>query len=707
MEPIRTRFLRVVKPKSKGWSKFGYAIVRFSFDEKNLQDKKISENSLTTKVEKAMKTKEWRRVSKLTRQFMLNPIWIDQIKKLTLLLIVNNYKMNKNAINELLNFHEIELIEKHIIYSFLQNNHLELNRSPVITELLTDFKFEPEIYSMVSNLEIKDLKLLENYLELLIPRKDRKVNGAFFTPTYIVDFIIKEASPKRNDRCLDPSCGCGAFLIGLVEYYQTVFNKSVKEIIRENIYGSDILEYNIRRSKVILSLFGLLKNEVIDESDFRIYHQDSLKTDWKNKFEIIVGNPPYVKFQDLSDENRFNLIDNWKSIKNGTFNLYFAFFELGYKLLTDNGRLGYITPNNYFTSLAGLSLRQFFLEKRCVTRIIDFRHKKVFDAQTYTAITFLNKKSNESILFDKIKDNQTCSDFLFSANGSPNYLKNLNVKKWRLLKTQEQENIKIIETIGTPIKQLFNIAVGIATLKDEVFFVDSSYEKDGYLTKTTESGIFQIEKEITKPVYKISQFKNQEDLKKNTLRIITPYFTNLKSAVPIPEDEFMDKYPRCYEYLLSEKRKLEGRGKGKKVFTPFYSWGRTQGITRFGKKILNPTFSKHPRFLFVLEEDAYYTNGYGIYFNKETSHFLSQERNIELVQKVLNSSVMEYYINSTSVSIQGGFPCYQKNFIETFTIPNFTREEISILKNLTNKIAIDEFLIDKYQLNIPVPNLLS
>lgn len=626
-------------------------------------------------------------------------------------------KMNKSIINELLNSHEINLIEKHLIYSFLQNNDLELSKSPILLELLADFKTEPEIYLTVSTLDIKDLKLLENYLELLIPKNDRKVNGAFFTPTYVVDFIIKETSPKINDKCLDPSCGCGAFLIGLVEYYQQTFKKSVKETIKENIYGSDILNYNVKRSKIILSLYGLLNNEIIEESDFNIYNQDSLKANWENKFEIIVGNPPYVKFQDLSDENRLYLINNWKSIENGTFNLYFAFFELGHKLLTKNGKLGYITPNNYFTSLAGLSLRQYFLQSKCVTRIVDFRHKKVFDAQTYTAITFVNKKSNESILFDKIKDEQTCSDFLISANGSPNYLKNLDVSKWRLLKTKEQENIKIIESIGTPIKQLFNIAVGIATLKDEVFFIDSANEKNGYLTKTTENGTFLIEKEITRPVYKISKFKNQKEIENNTLRIITPYHTESKNAVPILEDEFIAKYPKCYEFLLSEKEKLEGRGKGKKVFSPFYVWGRTQGITRFGKKILNPTFSKHPRFLFVPEEDAYYTNGYGIYFDRDHSnkttlfedstHEMSKEENILEVQKVLNSVIMDYYVSNTSVSIQGGFPCYQKNFIEKFTIPNFTKEEINILKSLTDKMEIDEFLINKYQVNLPVPNLVS
>jgi len=625
--------------------------------------------------------------------------------------------MKKGIINELLNTHNIDVIEQHLVYSFLQNNNIDFSNSQLIKGLLNDFTVQTDIYLIISALQITDLKVLENYLELLIPKTDRKVNGAFFTPTYVVDFIINEVQPLEKDKCLDPSCGSGAFLIGLVEYYQKQYNKGIKKTVIENIFGSDILDYNVKRAKLILSIYALQYNEILEEKDFNIYHQDSLKANWKNKFEIIVGNPPYVKYQDLSDENRTYLLTNWKSIKNGTFNLYFAFFELGHNILSQNGRLGYITPNNYFTSLAGLSLRQYFSHKKCLTRIVDFRHKKVFDAQTYTAISFINKKENEAILYDKIKDEQACNEFLISANGSPNYIKNLNDKKWRLLKTKEQENIKIIETIGTPITQLFNIAVGIATLKDEVYFIDGKTEENGYFKKETKNGIFYIEKEITKPVYKISKFKSQEEINSNTLRIITPYKVNKKTATAILEKEFKSKYPKCYEFLLSEREKLASRDKGKTIFEPFYVWGRTQGISRTGKKILTPTFSKHPRFLFVPEEEAYYTNGYGIYFSKDISkkatlfdnlsHSMSKEENILIVQKILNSIVMDYYVTATSVSIQGGFPCYQKNFIERFTIPEFTTEEISFLKSLSNKEEIDAFLIKKYQLNIPVPNLVS
>ena len=132
-----------------------------------------------------------------------------------------------------------------------------------------------------------------------------------------------------------------------------------------------------------------------------ITNEDSLRTQWTNKFDRnksgifdnILSNPPYVKFQNLSNKDRLFLINNWETISNGTFNLYFAFFELGYKLLNEKGKLGYITPNNYFTSISGKPLRLYFQNKQCIYKIIDFKDKKIFNAQTYTAITFLDRNA--------------------------------------------------------------------------------------------------------------------------------------------------------------------------------------------------------------------------------------------------------------------------------------------------------------------------
>jgi adenine-specific DNA-methyltransferase len=618
-------------------------------------------------------------------------------------------------LNRLIQTHDPTSLEQHLIYSYLTNNKLNYKKSPILTNYFLDFEQNIKLFFDTSSLNVRSIKELESYLELIIPVGDRKFNGAFFTPDYIIDFIINEIKPKENETNLDPSCGCGAFLVGLTDYYKRTFNKPIRKIIKENIFGSDILGYNIHRAKLILTIYALQNGEELKDTDFNLYNQDSLRATWKSSFDNILGNPPYVKFQDLSDENRSYLTKNWTTVEGGTFNLYFAFFELGYKLLKPAGKLGYITPNNYFTSLSGEALRKYFQNQKCVTRIIDFSHKKVFDAQTYTAITFLNKLQNEAIAYDRIREGNSPESFLANVNGSPNYLENLNLKKWRLLKTDEQQNIKTIETIGVPIGKLFDICVGIATLKDEVFFIDGRKMKNSCYIKTTNNGNFEIEKEIVKPVYKISDFRTQEEVETNTRKIICPYDIKNGIAIAIPENEFKKKFPKCYDYFLSEKDNLLARDKRKVIFEPFFVWGRTQALTRKGKKILNPTFSQHPRFLLVEEEEGFFTNGYGLFFREQESKSLFNEfinpiallENIDVVQKILNSIVMDYYVSKTSVAIDGGYPCYQKNFIEKFTIPEFTKEEITSIRKLKDTQEIDEFITQKYQLNIPVPNRFS
>jgi len=61
---------------------------------------------------------------------------------------------------------------------------------------------------------------------------------------------------------------------------------------------------------------------------------------------------------------------------------------------------------------------------------------------------------------------------------------------------------------------------------------------------------------------------------------------------------------------------------------------------------------------------------------------------------------MDYYITNTSVQIDGGYPCFQKNFIEKFSIPEFSQNEKDFLLHENSKEKIDAFLLKKYELKI-------
>lgn len=616
--------------------------------------------------------------------------------------------MKKSSLNTLLNEFDTFQIEQLIFKTYLENKNVNYQESELLQQYFNELKDDEEIMEKVQSLSIETFDQLENAMELLIPKDDRELNGAFFTPKFIVDYIINEVSPKRKAKVIDPSCGCGAFLLGIIRYYEEQ-GVSIKQIVNENLYGADILEYNVRRAKLLISIYAIEKGVVLKENDFNIERKDSLRASWPEQFDAVVGNPPYVKFQDLTEENRSYLKDNWKSIDKGTYNIYFAFFELGYKLLKETGKLGYITPNNYFTSLAGESLRKYFSDNKSIYKIIDFNHYKIFDAQTYTCLTFLNKAMNNTLLFNKMYGSDPIS-FLNEKSLSRLNKKALNDKKWRLLRESEQENIRKIESIGIPLKELFIINVGIATLKDTLYFIDGRNKDGDFYYKTYNDKSFPIESGLVKSIYKISDFSNQDECDHNERKIIFPYTIDNGKAVIISESNLKVEFPKGYQYLLAVKDELEKRGKDKP--TPFYIYGRSQGLNKFGIRLLTPTFSQRPKFLLVEEFDSLYCNGYGLHykedFKKGASLFddrpIQDKANIDVLQKILNSEIMNYYVTHTSVSIQGGYPCYQKNFIERFTIPELSEEEIRVLRASTMD-DVNQFLLDKYQIKLAVPNL--
>ncbi|MDZ4681628.1 MAG: hypothetical protein SGI94_14395 [Saprospiraceae bacterium] len=99
--------------------------------------------------------------------------------------------------------------------------------------------------------------------------------------------------------------------------------------------------------------------------------------------------------------------------------------------------------------------------------------------------------------------------------------------------------------------------------------------------------------------------------------------------------------------------------------------------------------------MLVEEEDAYFTNGYGLFFREKLTNELFSDltnpitrvENIDVVQKILNSCILDYYVRKTSVAIEGGYPCYQKNFIEKFTIPELAEGEIKVIVTIQSPPA--------------------
>lgn len=116
---------------------------------------------------------------------------------------------------------------------------------------------------------------------------------------------------------------------------------------------------------------------------------------------MIIGNPPYVGASKIDPESK-DLLKRWSVTKYGKADLYIPFFQIALETLKENGWLGYITVNNFYRSLNGRGVREYFSDNKFDITMIDFGSEQVFRARsTYTCLCFINKINTGRISFFK------------------------------------------------------------------------------------------------------------------------------------------------------------------------------------------------------------------------------------------------------------------------------------------------------------------
>jgi len=587
----------------------------------------------------------------------------------------------------------LDRFEQEIIGRYLINKKLNLE------EFLSRFYERIEILpSSINYNENLDIWEVIKKFETSIDDEFRKLNGSFYTPYFIVDYINRRVileNPSKDIKVIDPACGSGAFLIDALFKLRQKLQKTYKNLVEENIFGIDIDPRAVKRTKMLLSLI-VFEYEGEIPTRFNIYVGNSLdknfieKTLKGLKFQAVIGNPPYIRIQNMDENIRKIIKKYWKFVQGDT-DVFIPFIELGIELLDNDGKMGYIVPNSYFTTHAAKNLRKFLQKKRYIEEIVDFDDYQVFEGiTTYTAITIISKKPKNYFILKKIRNDDDVKD-LNVLEGEKIYFEDLHNEKWILVPKSEKEFIEIIENSYYKLKDIANIRVGLATLADKVYILDDPVEDGNYFVKYFNGKKFFIEKEITKEIIKVSVVKSEEDILNNKRRIIFPYKKVNGRYIIIREEELKERFPETYKYLLFYKDILVKRDKGKKEYETWYAYGRTQGInTTFGKKILTPPMALNPTFVVCEKEDATFYSGYGI-FPK-----IRPFTDLYLLKKILNSEVMKIYIEATGKSYRGGWKSYSKTFIENFGIPKLSDEQVEFLKKEEDQETINNFLKEVY-----------
>lgn len=601
----------------------------------------------------------------------------------------------KQLVNKLMKIsNDVTSIEKALVYSFAGIITVDINNSKWLKRYLSDVD-----YAVVDKVNIiTDKKLSLNELiaifEMLVPQSEKKEKGIVYTPEIITRYIVSNAlNCDSIPTVLDPSCGCGAFLVAAIEYMHKKYLVSYSDIVSSYLYGVDVDSNAIDRVKSLLSLVVLMHEEE-EKCDFHFICANTLdkktfsrlKKLCKKGFDCIIGNPPYVRNKNIN-HNTKSFLSNWVSSSVGNVDLYIPFFEIGIKLLSDNGKLGYISPNSYLQGVNGRSLRRYLASEQHQVEIIDFRDSQVFENVTsYTCITLIDKSiSTDVIKYFRLNETNTLEKHSFSEY---HYADFPDGKPWRMRESSIDEVIHKLESSGTPLSN-WKIRNGLATLKNDIYFFSPTKADNKYYYREYNGKSYKIEKNVCIRVAKPNIIKSEAELEQKMEIAIFPYTHTDSTYQLIEEDIFQSSFPEAYKFLTEYKFILLNRDKGHGNYPSWYAYGRTQGMNNFGKKLLIPYISGSPVAVLSLDPDVLFYCGYAL---------LSEDiEELKILKVFLESEAFWYYIFHTSKPYSKGYMAFAKNYIVNFTIPELSEKEKEYLLGSHTREELDEFVWGKYK----------
>jgi hypothetical protein len=592
--------------------------------------------------------------------------------------------------------------------------------------------------------EIEEIqnKLEENLTEKVSISK-RKKDGVFYTPKYITKYIVEntvgklcgeqkdkleildeEYTFKRQKKTketlleklktyrqwlleltiVDPACGSGAFLNEALNYLIVehqyldeletklmgggfVFPNVENSILEHNLFGVDINNESVEIAKLSLWLRTAQPNRKLNDLSNNIKCGNSLIDDpevagdkafnWEKEFpqvfvlggfDVVIGNPPYVRVQNLN----YKEVDFYKKTKSTAFkriDISTIFFEDSYKILKQNGRLCFITSNQFQTTEYGQETRRFLMEKYRIDKIIDYGDLPVFEgALTYVSIYCLSKNKPSDFLYKKlssIAEGQIGNFKGFLKIG----IDSLSHKKWSLVSEIELKLLNKLEGYDK-LEEYGNAWAGLFTGLDEIMMFD----KEDMENSGIESGIFLPIIRANDPI--------RNGLARPSKYVIYPYEEIEGKTVVLSENKLIERFPKCYEYLNTHKKRLQARKDSRKTFEDRKDW---YALTRFGRKnifkqskIVSPGEVKEHKF--SLDE-----TGSGFSCARVFAITLNNEIPILGLLAILNSKLLKFFLQRKSSLKAGGYYSYSSKVLNNVPLPSSIDSTlISLLEEAIN-----------------------
>lgn len=306
---------------------------------------------------------------------------------------------------------------------------------------------------------------------------EQKLRGAYYTPLQLANAMVGLVASHNIANVLEPSCGDGVFIDSL----------SSMNMLKD-IESVTAVEIETDESEKVKNNYTNNTNVHVLNEDFFDFYQ---RVYGKQSFDLILGNPPYIRYQYLTEEQReiqSSILTSHGMKSNKLINAWVAFLVACVQLLSDNGKIAFVIPAEILQVAYAEDLRLFLSNQLSKITLLTFE-QLVFPGIEQEILVFIGEKGGEEKGI-RILELSNLEDFKKLDLSSNGFQKLKHVKeKWTKYFVSAEE-IKVIQSIREDkrfrkFSELALINVGITTGNNTYFSVDKDTSDSYDLSSVT------------------------------------------------------------------------------------------------------------------------------------------------------------------------------------------------------------------------------
>ena len=472
-------------------------------------------------------------------------------------------------------------------------------------------------------------------------RSNGNNHGLVLTKPLVVEKMLDltgyvATSDLSKLRITEPSAGDGAFAVIIIDRlyasslkYGFNFQEALSNITLYEIDPKMVNTLSVRIDKALKLLYAFRPETMIHCEDYLL--SNSVPSD------IIVGNPPYVRHENIPDDKKIAYRQLFRTFTHRS-DLYIAFFEKGLKQLKANGKLSFITSNRWLKNQYGKNLRDLISNIYSLEEVIDLEKTNPFEEEVlaYPAITTITKAYHGGMPgYYLISDLAELENF--SRSKEPSRKLNIRASNWFATAHSGEKHERNLDTI---LNQGFKIGIGVATGCDKVFIRKDFLEL--------------VEKDLLLPIL-LSKDLRGDKLEWSGNYILNPFGVN-------GELIDLDKFPKAKSYLLSHQDILSKRHVSRQNKKNWYKTiDKIQFDLTFRDKIILPDISGNISIFidkgkFYPHHNLYYITG-------------KNKKHLTLLAALLMSDFVKDQLLEFGNKMNGGYARWQSQNLKKLKVP--------------------------------------